>query len=1389
MPDTPEQHQEIAMAANIPPPTPMKLSGNLSVNWDIFRAEYEDYALATGLVSKPKEVQAATLRSIMGAECRHVYKHNLTLTDAQRADASVILNSLEQYFTPAKNVIYERYIFGCCKQEEGEAIDCFVTRLREKAATCDYGALRDELIRDKIVIGIANESTRRRLLREKDLTLASAIEACRAAELSDLQLRSMEQERSHMDSVNAIGKPPFKRQFSTAEKMSAHPRSQAQSPSTCKYCGTSHGWGKEHCPAYGKNCNSCGTANHFARVCNKTKRKEGKLHIAEGLNFDKESTVIETNDVYAVESIGAVRTRGKKWFVNLRLNGTLQKCQIDSGATCNVMSLRDKKRLAPREKLKQSNTTLKLYSDHGLPSLGVSTMDCVVRGCKYKLEFEVVNARQLPLLSGSMSEEMGLIHFTIPEELRVEELNTVNHSLTKPLSRNTVITAYQDVFTGPVEALPGEVHFELDPAIQPVQCAPRNVPVAMKDAVKAQLDRYEAEGHITSVSEPTDWISNMVIVRRPEKLRICLQPHHLNRALKRSHYIMPTLEDVLYKLPKAKVFTLVDARDAFLQCKLDEVSSFMTTFWTPWGRKRWLKLPFGVTVAPEVYQRRQHELLAGLEGVEPIADDILVVGCGDSDEEAGRDHDAKLIALLDRCRQVKLRLSVRKLQFKVSEVRFHGHILSAVGLKADPEKVRAVLDMPAPTDVKSVQRLIGFVTYLAKFLPQLSEVCEPLRRLTDKDTVWHWLPKHDSAVKEIKRLVTMTPVLRYYDVTKPVTVQSDSSQHGLGCCLMQEGQPIAFASRALTPTEQNYAQIEKECLSIVFACQRFHHYLYGRDTITAETDHKPLIPIFSKPLLNAPKRLQSMLLALQSYNLQVIYKPGPEMFVSDTLSRAVAPSSHPSSMHAEHTVCSMVDEQRAIEHINMADYINVTDKRLLQIQQHTDNDAQLQAVKAIILNGWPAVKDETEQAVREYWPIKEELSVQNGVLFRGQRVVIPKSLRAEMLARVHCSHIGGDACYRQARETLYWPGMQGDIKDFVSKCTTCNEYAVEQQKETMLSHELPTRPWQIVSLDLFQHSGKDFLMLVDHYSDYWEIDVLPDLSAETTIKRCKAQFARYGQPDRVITDNGPQFACTHFRQFSVEWEFEHVTSSPRHPKANGKAEAAVKIAKNLCKKALREGKDAWKAILQWRNTPTEGMDSSPAQRLMARRLKSALPVAPALLEPRVIMDVVDKLRHRKQVSKLIYDRTAKDLPELSVGEAVRMKPLPGDRTGIWRRGVCLRKVAPRSYLVEVEGALYRRNRVDLRMAEPMPSQHLVTGPEEPASGGDGVQAPGEMTEGQRACMFSPQSAQGRFPSSPCASGSLQTSETAAVPSPSSSTHSLALSRYGRQIRPPSRLNL
>lgn len=342
----------------------------------------------------------------------------------------------------------------------------------------------------------------------------------------------------------------------------------------------------------------------------------------------------------------------------------------------------------------------------------------------------------------------------------------------------------------------------------------------------------------------------MVVIEKPGKLRTCIDPSTLNKALRRSHYQMPTIEEILPDIAKAKVFSMLDAKDGYWQVKLEEESSYLTTFWTPLGRFRWLRMPFGIKPAAEEYQRRQHEVLQGLTGVSVIAASTAVEK---PLEEALTDHDRNLTALLQRAREVNLKLNKKKLKLKLSCVPCMGHLLTTEGLCPDPEKVAAVQHMQTPTDVKSLQRFLGFVNYLAKFLPHLSDVCEPLRRLTDKDVEWTWLSQHESAVDTVKQLVTCHPVLKYYNLQEEVTLQCDASETGLGAALLQNGQPVAFASRTQTPTEQRYAQIEKECLAIVFACDKFDQYLHGRDYITVHSDHKPLEVIFKKPLLTAPK--------------------------------------------------------------------------------------------------------------------------------------------------------------------------------------------------------------------------------------------------------------------------------------------------------------------------------------------------------------------------------------------------------------------------------------------------------------------------------------------------------------------------------------------------------
>ena len=345
------------------------------------------------------------------------------------------------------------------------------------------------------------------------------------------------------------------------------------------------------------------------------------------------------------------------------------------------------------------------------------------------------------------------------------------------------------------------------------------------------------------------------------------------------------IEDILPELSNAKVLTTVDARNGYWHVVLDEESSLLTMFDTPVGRYRWLRLPFGLCVASEIFQKRLHQALENLEGIFSIADDIIIYGAGDTVEEANVDHDRKFETLLQRCRAKGIKLNQEKLKFKQAEIPYLGHLVTKDGLKPDPGKVEAVKKMPKPDDATAVRRFCGFITYLARFLPRLSEVLEPLRQLTRKDAEWKWTEDHDKAFYQTKQLVVEATVLKFYDLKKELTIQCDASEEVIGVALLQDGQPIAFASRALNKAETRYAQIEKEMLAVVYAVEKFNQYTYGRH-VNIESDHKPLQAITKKPLHSAPKRLQGMMLRLQKYDVNINFKPGHQMYLADTLSRA-----------------------------------------------------------------------------------------------------------------------------------------------------------------------------------------------------------------------------------------------------------------------------------------------------------------------------------------------------------------------------------------------------------------------------------------------------------------------------------------------------------------------
>jgi hypothetical protein len=317
----------------------------------------------------------------------------------------------------------------------------------------------------------------------------------------------------------------------------------------------------------------------------------------------------------------------------------------------------------------------------------------------------------------------------------------------------------------------------------------------------------EKSNVITKVKEPTQWVNSLVIAEKPNStLRICLDPRDPNKAIRRPHYPMKTLNDVLPQLTEAKFFTKLDARSGYWTLKLSKESSSLTTCNTPYGRYKCLKLPFGLKSSQDEFQRKIDEFFDDLPGLVPIVDDVLIYG------KTKAEHDAHLRAALERCREKGIELNSEKLAVGKTAVDYFGHITSAEGLKPAAKKVKAILEMQVPQNRSELKTVLGRITSGSdKVRTDLSEVTAPMRMLLSSKSEFIWNAAQDEAFEKVKSTLTRSPgsILSYFDPQKDIVLQVDVSKHGLGATLLQDAKPVCYASKALTPSEVNYAQIEK----------------------------------------------------------------------------------------------------------------------------------------------------------------------------------------------------------------------------------------------------------------------------------------------------------------------------------------------------------------------------------------------------------------------------------------------------------------------------------------------------------------------------------------------------------------------------------------------------
>ena len=762
----------------------------------------------------------------------------------------------------------------------------------------------------------------------------------------------------------------------------------------------------------------------------------------------------------------------------------------------------------------------------------------------------------------------------------------------------------------------------------------------------------------------------------------------LNKCIKRPYHPIPSFDDVAVRCAGAERFFKTDARNGYWSMVLDEESADLTTFSTTFGRYRFKRYPFGLISAQDEYQKRMEEAFEGID-IGLIVDDVAGMA------ESTTDHDRKLRTVMQRAREKGIKFNKEKCLFDAVAIPYFGHILTKGGMEPDPNKIRAMKEMPAPKNKDELQTLLGMYNYLSRYIPGLSTLNQPLRDLA-KAKEFKWKVVHNDARVKIQEAICSN--LAYFDTkSAQVEVITDASQHGLGAQLVADHATVAFASRSLSDTEKRYSQIEKELLGIVFACTHFHQYICGRK-ITVTTDHKPLEAILSKPINRAPPRLQRMMLVLQQYELSFQYRPGKEIPVADALSRMHLPDQDPEIQ---------IEGEVAI-HAFFRD-IPVSRNKLEQVREETLRDVELKTLSDIVESGWPNDRRDVPSIVLPFWNYRDELVINDGIILKGERIVVPKALRGDILRQLHSSHVGIVKTKERARSSVFWPNITKDITQLVSGCEICAMHQMDQQKEPLISSEVPQYPFQHVGLDIFTFSGMEYLITVDYYSRFFEVDKLAISNSQQVISKLKMHFARYGIPEKITSDNGPQFSSEQFRTFAASWDINHVTSSPRYPQSNGMSEKAVQTAKRIMTKATESRTDPYIALLEYRNTPVDGA-YTPVQLLMSRKTRSMVPALPSHLQPKIIAKpVFEKAREKAQArQQRAHNKNAKELKELSIGEKVWVK---FDENSRWRKGVVEKKLRQqeRSYLVRLQdNSTLRRNRRHLRhrsepvIAEPAP---------------------------------------------------------------------------------------
>ncbi|XP_065224370.1 uncharacterized protein K02A2.6-like [Planococcus citri] len=946
-------------------------------------------------------------------------------------------------------------------------------------------------------------------------------------------------------------------------------------------------------------CDLCNKTGHVSKVCitsllrkHRSNNHTSVKNIQSQFEFDSHTYHIE--EVYKCKDGG----EDDRYFIYVNIENNPVMIEVDSGCRYTLIPRQLYNELNINRDLEPTTVTLRAYTSDVFKPDGKVTVSASYNGNTMQEDIYVVPDQYAPVLGRNWIR--GL-------KIKLEEIDEKNSLDITPdsinnVSSNDIVDQFKDLFESKVGCVPDyKVHHQLREGAKPVYHKERPLPYALSELVEKELNDLEAAGIITK-TETSDWGSPLVVILKADgNVRLCVDYKiSVNKVLKDAHFPINKIDKTLHKLRNAKYFCRLDLFKAYLHLMVDDESSEIQTITTPFGTFKVNRLSFGIKTAPAEFNRFLHRILKKLRNVIWYFDDIVVYGA--TLEECR----AALIEVLKELQKFNLHLNASKCVFFAESIEYLGHIVEFNKIKKSPSKVTAITQMPIPNGEEEVRRFVGMVTHYSRFIPNHSTLTAPLRKLLNEKTPFIWDNDAQIAFECLKQEIASDRVLTPFDPSLPVRLACDASPVGIAGILSHiidgKEHPIAYGSRALTSAEKNYSQLDREALAIVFAVKHFFQYLFGRK-FQLISDNRPLTRIFhqdaSLPEMTSA-RLQRYAAFLSSFNYEIIHKKGDENVHVDCLSRApvpIAPNYIPDSIGEE-----------------------VHQILLTSVHQISSNTLTYDGIKSESAND-----NEIQQIIRNLQSTSDAdslFTIDDGVAYRGHRIVIPESLRQIALNELHHTHIGVTKMKQLARKYLYWKNIDKDIERMVRDCEKCAAAQKSPAKAPLHPWDEPSSNWQRIHIDYagpFQ--GYHFLVVVDAKSKWMEVGCQRNApSSESTIDMLNQIFARTGFPEIIVSDNATIFTSEKFSNYCKNRSISQKFIAPGHPATNGLAERNIQTLKKRLSSADESqpmNEKLQQILMRYRATPLKN-GKSPAELYLNRKLRIQLDaIFPVKPEPNI----------------------------------------------------------------------------------------------------------------------------------------------------------------------------